>query len=218
MGEPLSLCILRPKPEPTETFSSTVSLKREEVATPLGPWKEKLNSKAQRTSKQSLKTEQKSSANPLGARCSPTIGAVASPVSRKDGRYYICGYCGDSFSRKLKYQNHVKSVHLKHRIYICGYCGKCCSRKSNLKVHEQSVHLNQQTRICERCGRSFTRCGAIQKHVRSVHLNLREHIYEYSESLDCNHGNQMLTVIEIHFLIALFYVAPTPAPTHYSIV
>ncbi|CAH8640118.1 unnamed protein product, partial [Dicrocoelium dendriticum] len=143
MKQPLGLCILRPKPEPTDTYSTAASSSSEALdAIPDAQEDDQLDFNARRTSDQSLKAEPNNPVSSLDEVC--VIGAkTALPVSEKGQRAHTCTNCGKSFTRADHLRTHLRSVHLKLRDHICKYCGKAFSSRSNLCIHTKAIHLSE---------------------------------------------------------------------------
>ncbi|CAH8638714.1 unnamed protein product, partial [Dicrocoelium dendriticum] len=85
MRQPSSLCILRPKPEPTDIHTSAASPNSETIIAILGPQENDLSdSKAQCTSNRMSKTEEDAAVSSPDEPSKCAIGArTAPPVSQK---------------------------------------------------------------------------------------------------------------------------------------
>ncbi|CAH8639844.1 unnamed protein product [Dicrocoelium dendriticum] len=151
--QPLSLCILRPKPEPTESQLPIMSSNLEEVGASLDhPKKDPLDSEALPTVDRSFKTEQVGNLDSLdgchnlaaGEPLVPNVSEQVLPTHHYEGGE-------QSFSDRSNLRAHVKCVHLKQRDHTCEYCGKSFSRRCRLRAHVEAVHLKQRKYTCKRC-------------------------------------------------------------------
>ncbi|CAH8657765.1 unnamed protein product [Dicrocoelium dendriticum] len=180
MWQHSSFCILRPKPEPTDSHPSAVSSSGTAIgAFPDHQKNDQLDFKAHYISDRSLKTVQGALVSPSDESRRWVIRVVTAPsVSERDQRAHVCNYCGKSFSRADILRIHLRSVHRNRHPHLREYCEKSFSQQSNLQSHVDSVHLNQRSHNCVYCEKRFTRKFHLQTHVNSVHLKQRPYTCE----------------------------------------
>ncbi|CAH8638855.1 unnamed protein product [Dicrocoelium dendriticum] len=191
MRQPSGLCILRPKPEPTDTYSSAAFPNGGTInAFPSLQKNDELDSKAQYTSELLLKTEQEASMSPSDERCRFAIGTVTPPCVGQQERLHACDHCGKSFRRKDDLQRHISFVHLKQSAHSCEQCMKRFSGKSQLQTHVNCVHLKKRPYQCNHCEKAFPLKSNLRTHEQSVHLRERPHKCKYCEKT-FSHSNSL---------------------------
>uniref|UniRef100_A0A3B3T178 C2H2-type domain-containing protein n=1 Tax=Paramormyrops kingsleyae TaxID=1676925 RepID=A0A3B3T178_9TELE len=79
-------------------------------------------------------------------------------------RGFICRFCGMSFSRLKKFEEHQRG-HTGEKPFSCVHCGKHFMSSRDLKVH-QNVHTGERPFCCVMCGRSFSHPSNLKRHQR----------------------------------------------------
>ncbi|XP_023701135.1 uncharacterized protein [Paramormyrops kingsleyae] len=85
-------------------------------------------------------------------------------------RGFICRFCGMSFSRLKKFEEHQRG-HTGEKPFSCVHCGKQFSQSCNLKMH-QSIHTGKRQFPCVQCGKSFMSSRDLKVH-QNVHTGER---------------------------------------------
>ncbi|CAH8528752.1 unnamed protein product [Dicrocoelium dendriticum] len=197
--QPLSVCLMAPKPEPTETQSSTSSLKGENICATYPSEKNPSDSNTSCTAEQTYKTEQPVSVDSLYEHYDLAFEQLLVPaVPDPEQRAHTCEYCWKSFSHRFNLQTHIATVHLKQRAYTCEYCEKSFSHKFNLQTHVKTVHLKQRAHTCEYCWKSFSHRFNLQTHIATVHLKQRAYTCEYCEKSFSHKFNLQTHVKTVH--------------------
>ena len=63
-----------------------------------------------------------------------------SNVKIGDSKKYNCPHCGLESITNANIRKHIKEVHERKKYFTCGNCEKSFSRKFNLKKHQEHVH------------------------------------------------------------------------------
>ncbi|CAH8639641.1 unnamed protein product [Dicrocoelium dendriticum] len=199
--QPLGLCILRPKPEPSVTYTSAPSPNGGTIGNfPDYAKNEQLDFKPQCTSERSFKTEEDAPVNSSDEHCA--VRSMTAPsLSEQEQRPHKCEHCGKSFTSNRNKRRHLRTVHLiavlqRHK---CQYCEKSFPLMNVLRMHEQSVHLTQQPYTCWHCGKWFAKSCAMHRHLRVVHSGERAHTCEYCEKTFDQKKNLQFHIASIHF-------------------
>ncbi|CAH8639955.1 unnamed protein product [Dicrocoelium dendriticum] len=180
-GLPLSLCILRSKPEPTDTKSLTAFSNRENNGF---LWdrqeKEPLVSNTECTADRSLKTDQDDTMSSVDRHSRSSV--VEGPLLTAPEQEYLprtCEYCKKDFAKTHDLQIHIDSVHLKQKIYSCDHCEKFFYNMGNLRSHFRHIHLKNRPLACGYCEKTFIKKSVLQTHVKTVHLKQRPFTCEH---------------------------------------
>lgn len=85
----------------------------------------------------------------------------------RDGRRFVCSYCGKCFTSSRSLETHVR-VHTGERPYSCAQCGKRFTQSGHLKTH-QSVHTGERPFACQHCGKRFAGKQNLRIHQQKHH-------------------------------------------------
>lgn len=130
----------------------------------------------------------------LGYRCAQKGTLAVHMRIHNPEPLVVCQICGRTFTHKVAFVNHMKTVHsdlrpfpctqcektfktrqclrahsLTHsniRNYMCTLCGKTFMRSSNLTIH-MKIHTGEKKFICTVCSKSFLHKNGLDVHMRT---------------------------------------------------
>ena len=92
------------------------------------------------------------------------IGIQGFNMERKHIKPYLCGLCGESFSKSAGLRKHLPT-HTEQARYTCNPCGKMYNEadafKAHLSTHEQRV----KPHICPHCDDVFSAASGLATHI-----------------------------------------------------
>jgi uncharacterized Zn-finger protein len=108
------------------------------------------------------------------------------PVSRRKGKAHTCGLCLLTFSSRIEYSKHVKSLH-KQLTHACDICQKEFKQLSTMRTHRRK-HTGERPFTCPWCSRTFSDHSSFIKHKR-IHSNDRPYTCLYCPKTFIQSGN-----------------------------
>lgn len=93
-------------------------------------------------------------------------------------RLYRCNLCSETFRRRIRLSDHVKTVHNGKR-HPCIKCGKTFQTSDHLKRHS-AAHSDRKDFICKICNRELKLRGYLNRHMKRHKSNGR-----FSPTYDC---------------------------------
>ncbi|XP_046395406.1 gastrula zinc finger protein xFG20-1-like isoform X2 [Ischnura elegans] len=82
--------------------------------------------------------------------------------------FYICDYCGKSFTEKPELRGHIVKCHLPLGLERCPICYKLFLEKCELERHLR-VHPKEKKYFCTICELNFQFKSGLKRHIKSAH-------------------------------------------------
>ena len=95
----------------------------------------------------------------------PEITARRKKKRKKQEKKLKCGVCGQEFTNKDTFQDHLKT-HAGDHPFLCTDCGKSFNSKSYLKRH-RAIHTGKGLFKCRICGKAYLERRKLNQHIQS---------------------------------------------------
>ncbi|KAF7286645.1 hypothetical protein GWI33_004678 [Rhynchophorus ferrugineus] len=107
---------------------------------------------------------------------------------------YVCQFCGDTLSSKIKLKMHILSLHRKILSLSCGICLKLFENQKVLKDHVTCIHKSQLDPLtsCPVCGKNYGSKWKAYDHINKSHGTTFKACKVCLELYECD------TQLEIH--------------------
>lgn len=84
-------------------------------------------------------------------------------------RPHKCERCSMCFSQRSHLNQHVRTVHDKHKPFQCEKCDKSFGKRFDLTSHCDAVHGNERPHACRHCRKAFAKRSNLTRHVEKLH-------------------------------------------------
>ncbi|XP_030754991.1 zinc finger protein 271-like [Sitophilus oryzae] len=88
----------------------------------------------------------------------------------KKRRSLQCSFCSETFSTRLTWSTHVRTVHSFEKPFTCDQCECRYMNAYSLLIHKRK-HSNEKPFICATCGKCFVSSADLNHHNKTHNLN-----------------------------------------------
>lgn len=91
-------------------------------------------------------------------------------------RPYQCSTCPSQFSQRSHLNQHVRTVHEKHKPFHCNDCGKSFGKRFDLNAHVDAVHNKERPHGCPHCPTQFAKRSNLKRHIEKLHPHAPQYL------------------------------------------